>query len=116
MVCSGIVAISGFSAWAQEAHVGSQASAQEINSLPGSLDRIRKQLDRATESGEDTDLLRLDYYIDVYGLLPELNVVEGFKLDSGPVRFSVPSTTELLNASTPERYQRRLGAGFSLPR
>ena len=116
MACSGIVAICGFSAWAQEAHVGSQASAQEIQSIPGSLDRIRKQLDRVTELEGDNNLLRLDYYIDVYGLLPEINIVEGFTLDSGPVRFSVPSTSELLNASTPERYQRRSGAGFSVPR
>ena len=116
LICAGIVAASGFSSQAQEALEGSRASAHEINSLPGSLDRIRKQLDRVTEAGEENDLLRLDYYIDVYGRLPEINIVEGFKLDSGPVRFSVPTTTELLNASTPERYQQRYGIGMSIPR
>ena len=116
LICAGIVAASGFSSQAQEALEGSRASAHEINSLPGSLDRIRKQLDRVTATGEENDLLRLDYYIDVYGRLPELNIVEGFKLDSGPVRFSVPTTTELLNASTPERYQQRYGIGMSIPR
>ena len=116
LICAGIVAASGFSSQAQEALEGSRASAHEINSLPGSLDRIRKQLDRVTEAGEENDLLRLDYYIDVYGRLPEINIVEGFKLDSGPVRFSVPSTTELLNASTPERYRQRYGIGMRIPR
>lgn len=116
LICAGIVAMSDFSSQAQEASEGSRVSAHEINSFPGSLNRIRKQLDRITEAGEDNDLLRLDYYIDVYGLLPEINIVEGFKLDSGPVRFSVPTTTELLNASTPERYQQRYGIGMSIPR
>ena len=116
VICAGIVAISGFTSYAQEAPEGSRVSAHEINSLTGSLDRIRKQLDRVTEAGKDNDLFRLDYYIDVYGRLPELNIVEGFKLDSGPVRFSVPTTTELLNASTPERYQQRYGIGMSIPR
>ena len=115
-ICAGMVAISGFTSYAQEAPEGSRVSAHEINSLTGSLDRIRKQLDRVTEAGKDNDLFRLDYYIDVYGRLPELNIVEGFKLDSGPVRFSVPTTTELLNASTPERYQQRYGIGMSIPR
>ena len=116
LICVGIVAVTGFTSQAQEAPEGSRISAHEINSFPGSLDRIRKQLDRVTEAGEDDDLLRLDYYIDVYGRLPEINIVEGFKLDSGPVRFSVPTTTELLNASTPERYQQRYGIGMSIPR
>ena len=114
VVCAGIVSMNGFNVTAQEAHADSQL--QEINSLPGSLDRIRKQLDRITESGDKKDLLRLDYFIDVYGQLPEINIAEGFKLDTGPVRFSVPSTSELLNASTPQRYQRRFGVGFSVPR
>ena len=116
LICAGIVAMSGFVSHAQEAPEDSRVSAHEINSFPGSLDRIRKQLDRVTEAGEDNDLLRLDYYIDVYGRLPEINIVEGFKLDSGPVRFSVPTTTELLNASTPERYRQRYGIGMSIPR
>ena len=115
-ICAGMGAISGFTSYAQEAPEDSRVSAHEINSLAGSLDRIRKQLDRVTEAGEDNDLLRLDYYIDVYGRLPEINIVEGFKLDSGPVRFSVPTSTELLNASTPERYQQRYGIGMSIPR
>ena len=116
LICTGVVVTSGFSSQAQEAPEGSPVSAQEISSLPGSLDRIRKQLDRVTAAGEENDLLRLDYYIDVYGRLPEINIVEGFKLDSGPVRFSVPSTTELLNASTPERYKQRYGIVMSVPR
>ena len=116
LICAGIVAMSGFVSHAQEAPEGSLVSAHKIDSFPGSLDRIRKQLDRVTEAGEDDDLLRLDYYIDVYGRLPEINIVEGFKLDSGPVRFSVPTTPELLNASTPERYQQRYGIGMSIPR
>tara|TARA_B100001123_G_scaffold173553_1_gene199377 strand:+ start:117 stop:488 length:372 start_codon:yes stop_codon:yes gene_type:complete len=116
LICAGLIAMSGFSSKAQENQEDSRISTHQIESLFGSLGRIRKQLDRAEETGIGNDLFRLDYYIDVYGRLPEINIVEGFNLDSGPVRYSVPTTIDLLNASTPERYRQRYGVGMSIPR
>ena len=49
------------------------------------LERIKRQLDRLPPTHTERSVLRLSYYIEVYGRLPETDQVQGFDVHNGPV-------------------------------
>ncbi len=72
--------------------------------LPVSLDRIKRQLDRLPPTHERS-LLRLSYYIEVYGRLPRIDLVQGFDVHNGPVPYGVPTHAELLAVMSPREFR-----------
>ena len=69
--------------------------------LPVSLERIKRQLDRLPPTHEKRSLLRLSYYIEVYGRLPRIDLVQGFDVHNGPVPYGAPTHAELLAVMSP---------------
>lgn len=72
--------------------------------LPVSLERIRRKLDRLPASDEERNLLRLDYYIEVYGRAPALNALDGFDIHNGPVPYG-SSHRDILSVTTPRHFK-----------
>ena len=72
--------------------------------LPVLLERVRRKLDRLPSSQAERNLLRLSYYIEVYGRAPDLNLLEGFDIHNGPVPYAT-SHRELLGVATPRHFQ-----------
>ena len=72
---------------------------------PVSLERIKRQLDRLPPTHEERSLLRLSSYIEVYGRLPRIDLVQGFDVHNGPVPYGVPTHAELLAVMSRREFQ-----------
>ena len=84
-----------------------QVAAGEVLSsteLPVSLERVRRKLDRLPSSQGERNLLRLNYYIEVYGRAPDLDLLKGFDIHDGPVPYSF-THSELLAVTTPRHFR-----------
>ncbi len=66
---------------------------------PVSLQRIKRKL--AQLAPTQSSLLRLDYYIEVYGRAPKINVLQAFDVHNGPVPYGAPTHAELLGLIRP---------------
>ena len=44
----------------------------------------------------DTDVLRLNFYVQVYGRAPELNLLESFDVHNSPIPYGVPLHNEMM--------------------
>lgn len=84
---------------------GAQTPPVNVDKLPVDLQRIQRQL-RQDSSREETDGLRLRYFIDVYGQTPPI-VIFGpeANLSSGPVPYGGPTHREMLEQMTPREYR-----------
>lgn len=69
--------------------------------LPVSLERIRKELDRLPAAKSEQDVLRLSFYVRVYGRAPDINVLEGYDLHNGPVPYGAPTYADMRSFTTP---------------
>ena len=76
-----------------------EASA-ETEALGVSFDRIKYKLDTLPERDEVSNLLQLDFYVEVYARAPEIDYFQGFDLENSPVADGVPMTDELMEAMT----------------
>jgi len=72
--------------------------------LPVNLERMKRQLATLPDSDAERSLLRLDFYISVYGRAPAINPLEGFDLHNGPVPFGAPTRDDLQALWTPEEF------------
>ena len=111
------LALSAGRAVAQEPTPDDDAGAPALDAieLPVSLERIKRRLAELPETTEGRNLLRLSYYIEVYGRAPAIKVVDGFDLHTGPIPYGSPTHREMLGAMTP-RHWRPGAATFSIPR
>ncbi len=66
----------------------------ESEELAVLLARVKKKLDRPTARGI-RELLRLDYYVTVYGTSPQMAMLKGFELHRSPVPSPVGPTAHL---------------------
>lgn len=73
---------------------------EETEALGVSFDRIKYKLDTLPDRDEVSDLLRLDFYVEVYAQAPEIDYFHGFDLENSPVADGVPMTDELQRAMT----------------
>ena len=87
-------------------------AAQEINGaplpaveLPVNLERVKQKLAALPATDEERSLLKLNFYVEVYGSAPRINLLEGFNLHTGPVPFGGPSHADLRNLWTPEEFR-----------
>ena len=69
----------------------------DADALGVSFDRIKNKLDKLPEKDEVSELLRLDFYVDVYARAPEIDYFQGFDLQNSPISDGVPMDNELLD-------------------
>lgn len=69
----------------------------DADALGVSFDRIKDKLDKLPERDEVSELLRLDFYVDVYARAPEIDYFQGFDLQNSPIADGVPMDNELLD-------------------
>ena len=79
--------------------IGEQSDPLPAEELPASLERIQRKL--AQVGPAQSSLLRLDYYVEVYGRAPKINVLQDFDVHSGPVPYGAPTHAELLGLILP---------------
>jgi len=73
--------------------------------LPVNLQRLKQRLASMPSHDEDRSLIKLNFYVEVYGRAPEINPLEGFDLHSGPVPYGLPSHDTMLQQMSPVAYQ-----------
>ncbi len=78
-------------------------AAADVDALPFSLARIKRELAEAPPLVQD--VLRLHYYIEVYGKRRELDILGDFDLVHGPVRYGAPTHREFLDLVTPQEFR-----------
>ncbi len=83
----------------ERASTGEQSGPLPAEELPVSLERIKQKL--AQLGPAQSSLLRLDYYIEVYGRAPKIDVLQAFNVHSGPVPYGAPTHAELLSLILP---------------
>jgi len=72
----------------------------ETEVLGVSFDRIKYKLDTLPERDEVSNLLQLDFYVEVYARPPEIDYFQGFDLVNSPIADGVPMMDELQEAMT----------------
>ena len=90
-----------------------EKSSLNVDDLPISIERIKRQLEQRQVDNDERSILRLDYYIEVYGRAPRINVIQNFDIYNGPVPYGTPLHTELHSITTPPEL--RTPAVISLP-
>ena len=80
--------------------IGEQADPLPAEELPASLERIKRK--QAQVGPAQSSLLRLDYYVEVYGRAPKIDVLQDFDVHSGPVPYGAPTHAGLLGLIPPE--------------
>ena len=89
-----------------------QAAAQNVDGapmpamrLPVNLERVKRKLAALPASDNQRSLLDLNYYLEVYGRTPRLNLLAGFDSHTGPVPFGGPSHADMRALWTPEAFR-----------
>lgn len=79
----------------------------DAENLPVSLDRIRKQLAATrTRSKASKDGLRLEYFVDVYGRAPRIELfLPEENITSAPVMYGGMTHQEFLQVVTPQEFK-----------
>ncbi len=88
-----------------------RAAAQDVDgaALPAirlavNLERVKRKLAALPASEDGRSILDLNYYLEVYGRAPRLDLLEGFDTHIGPVPFGGPSHADLRDLWTPEEF------------
>ena len=110
VLCCSLTIASAAAATAQEPSVAPLLNAED---LPVSLERIKRQLDRLPVGDDERNMLRLSYYVEVYGRAPRINVIRNFDIHNGPVPYGAPTNADLLAVTTPPEF--RTPAVISFP-
>jgi hypothetical protein len=79
----------------------------EPGDLPVSVGRIRRKLAQAPTSKAAG--LRLEYYVEVYGKSPQIDLFTNFDPKTGPVQYGSPTHQEFLDLVTPEAFKAPTG-------
>jgi hypothetical protein len=82
-----------------------QAPAVDPSKMGIDLSRIKREL-AETEDEESTadGALRLKFRVEVVGIAPRIDFLEGFQVD-GPVPYGPPTHQEVLEQLTPQEYR-----------
>ena len=89
------------------------AAAQDVDDAPPplpavelsvNLERLKRKLETLPATDEERSVMKLNFYLNVYGSAPRINPLLGFDLHTGPVPFGGPSHADMLNQWTPEEF------------
>ena len=95
-----LVALLAIPAWA----FAQEAQAVDPTKLGVDLSRIKRQLDETAPVDAPDDPLRLQFKVEVFGIAPRIDFLEGFKVD-GPLPYGSPTHQEVLTQLTPQAYR-----------
>ena len=90
-----------------------EESSLKVDDLPVSIEQIKRKLEQLQAGNDERSILSLDYYIEVYGRAPRINVIQNFDIYNGPVPYGAPLHTELRSITTPPEL--RTPSAISLP-
>lgn len=83
-----------------------RAAAENNPDIPVSLDRIRRGLAAQPRTREVRNNLRLEYYVDVFGKSPDLQLfAPEMNLTNAPVMYGGMTHQEFLQVVTPEEFR-----------
>lgn len=68
------------------------------------LSRIKRELAEAQDADGSDDPLRLRFRVEVFGIAPRIDFLEGFKVD-GPIPYGAPTHQEVLDVLTPREFR-----------
>jgi hypothetical protein len=91
----------------QPATIGQKPEAVPVPELPVSVERIRRKLAQAPRAKGNG--LRLEYYVEVYGKSPRIDLFTDFDPTVGPVQYGSPTHREFLDVVTPEEFRAPAG-------
>lgn len=72
--------------------------------LPVSLERIQRKLAQAPPSPAGS-ALKIQYYVEVYGRAPTIDLFANFDLEKGPVPYGGPTHSDFLQLVTPQEFR-----------
>jgi hypothetical protein len=92
---------------------GSQTKAQsppsssvDVDKLPVSVVRIRRTLEETPPLDPNSSLLRLNYYVDVYGQFSPIDLFADVDLSpGGPIQYGGMTHAEFLQMVTPQEFR-----------
>ena len=79
------------------------APAVDASKLGVSLSRIRRELVQAEESTASDSPLKLSFTVQVIGVAPKIDLLEGFRLE-GAIPYGAPTHREILQVLTPKEH------------
>lgn len=85
------------------AEPGARKAPSPAAELPVSIERIRRKLALAPPS--KTAGLKLEYYVEVYGKSPHIDLFTDFDPTTGAVQYGSPTHQEFLTLVTPEEFK-----------
>ena len=89
--------------WAQRSAGGPAETSDSAESMPISVERVRRELARPESSRETA--LRLDYYVEVYGKMAALPAYFKDSDFTGPAPYGGPTHRDILNMITPQEFR-----------
>ncbi len=88
-----------------------KAAAQDVDGappraveVPVNLERVKRRLAALSATDDERSILKLSYYLEVYGRAPRLDLLQGFDRHNGPVPFGGPSHADMRALWTPEEF------------
>ena len=88
----------------QAAPQDDDGAALPVMKMPVNIERVKRTLAALPDTNAGRSLLKLNYYLEVYARAPQLNLLQGFDLDTGPVPFGGPSHADMRALWTPEEF------------
>lgn len=79
-------------------------SSVDASKLGVSLDRIRRELNEPPTSPGQDGVLKLNFTVEVVGVAPKINFLEGFAV-SRAVPYGSPTHAEVLDVLTPKEFR-----------
>lgn len=77
------------------------ADVLEAEEMGVSLARIQRRLDSLPSDAEARNLLRFNYYVQVYARAPPLDLFHGFDIHNSPIPYGAPVHSEMLAVMHP---------------
>jgi hypothetical protein len=90
-----------------------QGQAVDASKMGVDLSRIKRELAEAQEADGSDDPLRLRFRVEVVGVAPKINLIEGIPLD-GAVPYGPPTHQEVLDVLTPQEFRSPVVPFYSL--
>jgi hypothetical protein len=87
-----------------QAAAASARTAPSVESLGMSFDRIKRGLRILPPSTANTPL-KLEYYVEVQGLMPPLPLFRPGELSTGPVPYGAPTHWDMMDHVTPQAFK-----------
>lgn len=91
--------------------VPAEAAAQKVNDaplpaveLPVNLQRLKRKLAALPATDAERSILKLNFYLEVYGRAPRINPLDGFDIHTGPVPIGGPSHADMRELWTPQEF------------